>query len=73
MCERFCLPEDVVDVLQRVVLLDGDETLGIGVGKRAQQHAVDHAEDCGVRADAERERQHRDDVNPGDFRSIRSE
>ena len=61
MGEGFCLLADVVDVSQRVVLLDGDKALGIGVGKRAQQHAVDDAEDGGVGADAERESEYGDD------------
>jgi hypothetical protein len=33
------------------------EPRGIAVGERAQQHGVDHAEDRGGRADAERNRQ----------------
>ena len=37
------------------------EAIGLVVRQRPDQHAVDHAEDGGRCADAERERQHGDD------------
>ena len=37
-----------------------DEATGIRIRQRTQQHRVDEAEDRGVRADAEREREHGD-------------
>src|SRR6266536_964948 len=40
---------------------NGGELLRIVDGKRPQQQAVDEREDCCVRTDAERERQHRHD------------
>ena len=39
-----------------VVVPDHDETVGVGVRQRADQHRVDGAEHRGVDADAERER-----------------
>ena len=37
-----------------------DEPVGLMVGQWPQQHRVDDAEDRGVGADTERQRQHRD-------------
>ena len=37
---------------------DAHEAVGIRIGKRPQQHAVDDAEDRAIGADAERQRQH---------------
>ena len=37
------------------MLRDQDQPAGFGKGQRAQQHAVDDAEDRGVGADAERQ------------------
>src|ERR1035438_2572478 len=34
------------------------DTVGLGIGKRPQQHAVDDAEDGAIRADGERQREH---------------
>src|SRR5438105_4070590 len=36
---------------------DHHQTAGIRVGQWAEEHAVDHAENCRVRADSERQRQ----------------
>jgi hypothetical protein len=47
-----------------VLVVDVDQLLGLGVGERLEQDAVDDAEDGRVRPDAERERRncgHRDD------------
>ena len=54
--------------------LAGDvlQPIRLRIGQRPQQHAVDDAEHRRVGADAERERQDRDDVNPGCRRSDRS-
>ena len=41
--------------------LDFDETAGILVGQRLEQDGVEHAEDRGIRTDAQRERQDGDD------------
>ena len=38
---------------------DRDDTLGIRIGERAQEHGVDDGEDGGIGADAERERRDR--------------
>ena len=40
------------------VLADVDQTIFVAIDQRPQQHAADHAEDRGVGADAERERDH---------------
>jgi hypothetical protein len=42
------------------------------IRQRPQQHAVDDGEDSGVGADAEGERQHGDDREPGWRRSMRA-
>ena len=39
-------------------VLEADERVRLRVGQRLEQHGVDDAEDRGVRADAEREREH---------------
>ncbi len=44
---------------QRRRLLDHHQPVAVLIGQRLQQHAVDDAEDGGVGADAEAERQHR--------------
>ena len=46
------------------------DAVGFGIRQRAQEHAVDDAEDRGVRADAEAERQHERDGEPGDTGQI---
>ena len=48
-------------VLEAQVLPDHDEAIGLRIGQRTQQHAVDDREDGRVGADAERERRDRDD------------
>ncbi len=48
------------DSLLRSRLGKVDELRWIGVRQRFEQHGVDHAENGGIRANAERERQHRD-------------
>src|SRR5262249_46772076 len=45
----------------RSALPDHDETIGIGEGKRAQQHRMDHAEYGSGSADAERQHRYRGD------------
>ena len=65
-------PIEVVERRNRVPLLaDGgvalphhDDLVRIGVGQRLQQHRIHHAEDCGVRADAEGERHDGDRGEP---------
>jgi hypothetical protein len=44
--------------------LDGDESIRPGIGKRAQQHAVDDAEDRGAAADAQPEGEEDDRREP---------
>jgi hypothetical protein len=44
---------------------DHDEAAGVGVGERAQEEGVHHAEDGGIRADAEGEGQHGGDGEAG--------
>jgi hypothetical protein len=44
---------------------DAHDAVGIGVGKRPQHHAVDHAEDGAVRADGQRQREHNHDCKAG--------
>ncbi len=41
-------------------VIDVYEPIGVRVRQRLQQHALNHAEDRGIRADADRERHHRD-------------
>ena len=41
------------------------DLVAVGIRKRAQQHAVDHAEDGAISADAESQRQHDDDGERG--------
>ncbi len=45
----------VLDLDARRALADVDQTILIAIGKRAEQHAANHAEDRGVRADSERQ------------------
>src|SRR2546421_7089866 len=40
------------------VFKEGNETLRVAIGKRADQHGIDHAEDCCGRPDAEGQRQY---------------
>ena len=40
-------------------MVDHDQLVGARIRQRLQQHAFDDAEDCRVRADADRKRQHR--------------
>ena len=54
----------VLPVARDVVLPDDDQPLGILVGKRLQEQRVDHAEDRGVRADADGEGADRDRGEP---------
>ena len=49
---------ELVDVEAGRNLLDADELVGVRVGQRLDQHAIDDAEDRGVGADAERQREH---------------
>jgi len=42
-----------------------DDAIGTVIAERPQQHRVDHAEDRGVGADAERERANRQQREPG--------
>jgi hypothetical protein len=63
--KRACLSLDIDHVLQRIVLLRHDELLWLRVGQRTEKHAVNHAEYCGVRANAERQRQPRYDCEAG--------
>ena len=47
-----------------VVVIERDQTIGLVVRQRPQQHAVDDREDRRVRADAQRERHHDDQREP---------
>ena len=49
---------------------DGNELLGDGKRQRLQEHRVNHAEDGGVRADAEAEGEHGDDGEAGMFEEL---
>ena len=51
--------------LGQIDAADGDEFLRRREWQRLQEHRVDHAEDGGVRADPEREREHGDDGERG--------
>src|SRR5678816_2165233 len=46
-------------------LADADDAIGLAVGERLDQHAVDGGEDRGVGADAERKREHRGQSEAG--------
>ena len=50
---------DAVALAARRLLEHADDAVGVRVGQRLQQQSVDEAEDGGVGADAERERQQR--------------
>src|ERR1700723_2863568 len=52
-CARLSL--DIHHVRERIVFLDDDELLRILVGKRTEQHSIDHTEYRRVCADAESE------------------
>ena len=43
----------------RVRPADADQLIGLGVRQRRQQNSIDQAENRGIRADAQRQRQHR--------------
>ena len=51
----------IVDPGGDLRLSQGHDAVGFGIRKRAQEHAVDDAENRGVRADAESEREHERD------------
>ena len=51
---------------------DLDDTPGVMERQRAEEHAVDHAEDRGVRGDADRDRQDRDGRKVGVFARVRT-
>src|SRR5205085_696260 len=46
---------------------DHDDAIGVGVIERAQEHAIDHAEDRGVRADSKGQRDHGGEGEAGFF------
>ena len=46
------------------------DAIGVRIRQRPQQHAVDDAEDRGVRADAEPQRQDESDRKPGQLRQV---
>ena len=52
---------------KRRLVLDQHEAITVGIGERFEQHTVDHAEDCGVGADPEAER---DDRKNGEARAL---
>ena len=62
---------EVVEAERRERAGDEDQPLGLGIRQRLEQHAVDDAEDGGVGADAERERQDRDRGVAGLFARVR--
>ena len=47
--------------------VDADQLFRLGKGERPEQHRVNHAENCGVGADAEGEREYGDDGEAGIF------
>src|SRR5579859_4223580 len=67
LVEGACLPLDIDDVLQRVILLHGDKLLRILIGKGIKKDAVDHAEDGRICADAKSERERSDGGKGGIF------
>ena len=48
-----------------VAVVEGDETVGLGVGQRTEQHRLHHGEHGHVGADAEREREDGGEGEPG--------
>ena len=54
----------VLDARRDLRLAQVHDAVGLGVGQRPQQHAVDDAEDGGVGADAEAERQDEGEREP---------
>src|SRR5713226_1154867 len=50
-----------------VIVPDGGQAIGLEVGKRAQEHGVNHGEHSGIGADAEREGQDGDYGEAGSF------
>src|ERR1700723_3244857 len=61
-CARLSL--DIHHCAERIVFLDDDELLRILVGKRTEQHSIDHTEDRSVGADAESEGEDGDSREP---------
>ena len=53
--------------LLQIGLKRGDQLLGMRVGQRLKQNRIHHAENCGVGADAQRQRQYRDGSEAGVF------
>ncbi len=53
------------DAEARRAVPEDDEAVGIRVGQRAQQERAGDAEDRGVRADAQRDREHGGEREPG--------
>ena len=54
----------VLDAHPRRALPNIDQPVFIAIDQRAQQHAAHHAENCRVRADSQRQRQHHGDGQP---------
>jgi hypothetical protein len=55
--QEICRTDDVgLPVARKIVFPHDGETIGVAIGKTLQQERVDHAEDGGVGADADRER-----------------
>ena len=50
-----------------ILIEDAYDAAGIGVGERAQEHAVNHAEDGGIGADAQRDGENNDGGEAGTF------
>ena len=51
---------ELAETQRRELAVDVHELVGPGIRQRPEDHPVDHAEDGGVRADAEREGEDRD-------------
>ena len=51
--------------LARAAFKNTDQLFRFAIRQRFEQHAVDHAEDCSVGTDAEREREHGDGGEAG--------
>jgi hypothetical protein len=54
-----------------IALVNADETIGIRIGERCEQDGPNYGEDSGVRADAERQDEHRSQVSPRLRASVR--
>ena len=50
--------------LSRVAFINAHQLFRLRIGQRPQQYRADHRENCGVGADAERQRQHDDGCEP---------